>query len=92
MPGGLRSDPNEEGFAAGVGESVSRENVEVTESTELLLIGPPSDSADEYGEGAFAGVGEEAVAALFRSRLVLVHLFGRAFMGIFFVLTNGDFI
>ena len=66
--------------------------LEVTKSTELLPIGPHSSPADEYGEGAFAAVVEETVAALLRSRLVFAHLLGRAFVDPFFVLANGDLV
>lgn len=71
-PVGPPTDANGGGFAAGAEESGLVSMVEVEQSTELLPVGPRSGRADEDGEGAFAAVVEETVAALVRSRLVFL--------------------
>ena len=78
MPVGPSTDANEEVFA---GESGLVSMVEVAKSTELLPVGAQSGRADECGEGAFAAVVEETVAALVRSRLVFAHLVGKSLCG-----------
>ena len=81
VPVGPPTDANGGGFAAGAGECGLVSMVEVAKSTELLPVGPQSGRADECGEGAFAAVVEETVAALVRSRLVFCSSLGKSLCG-----------